>query len=285
MNESKEKLLDLLSRRAIYGLSETEQENLDELIKTHPEFLDDESFEMTAAYVNLASLERVEPMPDILKNRILADAGNFFGGAQAEKTETVQTSESDSLPERDFAAPPPPRVPFWQKLGWAFAAVAAAILAVNIWQTRVSPPVRPEYVQVTPTPTPSLAEQRAELLNANDLVQSKWTAPPTAADQSVSGDVVWSDAAQQGFVRIKGLPVNDKTEETYQLWVFEEGQGSATPVSAGTFDVNSAGELVLPLDAEIKVRHPKKFAVTVEKPGGVVVSKLKKIAAVAKVET
>ena len=78
MNEKKEILLDLLSQRAIYGLNETEQKKLDELMKNHPEFLDDESFELTAAYVNLASLERVEPMPDFLKNRILADAGKFL---------------------------------------------------------------------------------------------------------------------------------------------------------------------------------------------------------------
>ena len=285
MNETRERLLDLLSQRAIYGLNDSEQKQLDELMKTHPEFLDDDSFELTVAYVNLASLGRVESMPDSLKNRILADAENFFikPTQQSSEVENEYENKTKSPEERNFVSSPR-RVPFWQKLGWAFAAVAFVALAINIWQTRVSPPVQREYVRVTPTPTPSFSEQRAGLLAENDIVKSTWSAP-TPTDQTVSGDVVWSDAAQHGFARINGLPVNDKSRETYQLWVFEEGQGDATPVNAGTFDVNAAGEVVFPLDAEIKIVHPKKFAVTVEKPGGVVVSKLKKIAAVAKVET
>ena len=42
-------------------------------------------------------------------------------------------------------------------------------------------------------------------------------------------------------------------------------------------------EIVIPIDAKIKVQKPKMFAVTAEKPGGVVVSPLEKVMAVAKV--
>ena len=206
---------------------------------------------------------------------------NFFVQNHAETENDEKVSEPDSLPERNFVLSSP-HVPFWQKLGWAFAALAVAILAVNVWQTRVAPKVEREYVQLTPTPTPTLAEQREKLLAATDVIQSNWTAP--TADKAVTGDIVWSDTVQKGFARIKGLPVNDKTKETYQIWIFESSDDK-TPVNGGTFDVNAVGEVILPLDTQIKVNHPQMFAVTVEKPGGVVVSKREKIAAVAKVST
>lgn len=45
------------------------------------------------------------------------------------------------------------------------------------------------------------------------------------------------------------------------------------PVDGGVFDVPAnAGEVVIPIRASLMVRKPAAFAVTVEKPGGVVVS-------------
>ena len=83
-------------------------------------------------------------------------------------------------------------------------------------------------------------------------------------------------------MRFKGLPVNDKTKESYQLWIFDETQDEKTPIDGGIFDVNSNGELIVPVTAKLNVRKPKLFAVTVEKAGGVVVSKREKIPVLAK---
>jgi hypothetical protein len=65
----------------------------------------------------------------------------------------------------------------------------------------------------------------------------------------------------------------------------DENQGDKMPIDGGTFDVNSNGEVVVPINARLKAKAPHLFAVTIEKPGGVVVSKREKIAAIAKVET
>jgi anti-sigma-K factor RskA len=100
-----------------------------------------------------------------------------------------------------------------------------------------------------------------------------------------TGDIVWSDAKQTGYIRIKGLPKNDPGKEQYQLWIYDENQDPKTPIDGGVFDASSDGEIVIPIDAKIKVKNPKVFAITVEKPGGVVVSKQEKVAALAKVET
>jgi anti-sigma-K factor RskA len=102
--------------------------------------------------------------------------------------------------------------------------------------------------------------------------------------RDVGGDVVWSDEKQAGYMRLRGLPVNDKSKETYQLWIFDKTQDKATPIDGGTFDVDKEGEVVIPIDAKLKALGPELFAITIEKPGGVVVSKREKIAALAKVE-
>jgi anti-sigma-K factor RskA len=95
--------------------------------------------------------------------------------------------------------------------------------------------------------------------------------------------VVWSDEKQAGYMRFRGLPANDPTKQTYQLWIFDETQDPKTPIDGGTFDVNADGEVIIPINAKLKARKPAMFAVTVEKPGGVVVSDRKNIVALAKV--
>lgn len=84
-------------------------------------------------------------------------------------------------------------------------------------------------------------------------------------------------------MRFYNLPANDPSKETYQLWIVDESQ--KYPIDGGLFNVSTQGEIILPIDARLKVEKPKMFAVTAEKPGGVVVSDLKKVMAVAKIET
>jgi len=101
---------------------------------------------------------------------------------------------------------------------------------------------------------------------------------------SVSGDVVWSDAKQTGYLKLKGLPVNDANKEAYQLWIFDETQSDKTPIDGGVFNVTADGEVVIPIDAKLRARNPKAFAITIEQPGGVVVSDRKKVAGLAPVK-
>ena len=99
----------------------------------------------------------------------------------------------------------------------------------------------------------------------------------------ISGDVIWSNAEQKGYLRLRGLPVNDPDKATYQLWIFDEAQDEKYPIDGGVFDINKDGEVIVPIDAKINVKNPKIFAVTKEKPGGVVVSDRTGLVALAKV--
>ena len=94
-----------------------------------------------------------------------------------------------------------------------------------------------------------------------------------AGSVELSGDVVWDPATQRGFLHFSGLAPNDPAVHQYQIWIFDAGRDKRYPVDGGVFDVPAnAGEVVIPIRASLMVRKPAAFAVTVEKPGGVVVS-------------
>ena len=84
-------------------------------------------------------------------------------------------------------------------------------------------------------------------------------------------------------MRFAGLAPNDPTREQYQLWIFDKDRPAETPVDGGVFDVDPAtGEVVIAIDPKVRVTDATMFAVTVEKPGGVVVSKRERIPVLAK---
>lgn len=78
-------------------------------------------------------------------------------------------------------------------------------------------------------------------------------------------------------MRFEGLAHNDPSQFQYQLWIFDDSRDDAHPVDGGVFDVPSSGEVLVPISAKLKVGKAKLFAVTVERPGGVVVSKRERI--------
>ena len=72
-------------------------------------------------------------------------------------------------------------------------------------------------------------------------------------------------------MRFIGMPVNDPNRQQYQLWIVDPDR-DAQPVDGGVFDVNEDGEVIVPINAKLPIDDPTTFAITVEKPGGVVVS-------------
>jgi anti-sigma-K factor RskA len=272
--EQKDLMLDLLIKEAVYGLNEDERRQLTELEGADGSAIDTESLALTAAMLSMSGIDKNSELPKNLENRIMADAERYF-----DSTEANQVNSSIDAVERKsgFA------FPSW--LGWAVAAAACIALAFNLFITR-SP-----QTQVVQAPTPSPEENlspgqlRQRLIDsAPDLARAFW-APGNVEAVKPGGDVVWSDEKQAGYMRLQGLPENDPSQSTYQLWIFDETQDDKTPIDGGTFNVNSDGEVIVPINAKLEPRNTKMFAITVEKPGGVVVSKREKIVALAKRET
>ncbi len=82
-------------------------------------------------------------------------------------------------------------------------------------------------------------------------------------------------------MRFAGLAPNDRSKTQYQLWIFDKARDARYPVDGGVFDVPPGGDVVVPIEAKLHVGAPVLFAVTVEKPGGVVVSERKRIVVTA----
>ncbi|MBC7976937.1 MAG: anti-sigma factor, partial [Myxococcales bacterium] len=137
-------------------------------------------------------------------------------------------------------------------------------------------------IPVLPATPPMGAAARAELLaQARDVATTPWVPTKDAAGQTASGDVVWSPSVQRGFMRFVGLAPNDPAKTQYQLWIFDRARDQLYPVDGGVFNVPSTGEIVVPITPRVTVSDPNLFAITVEPPGGVVVSKRERIVVTA----
>lgn len=276
--EKHERLLDLLADRALFALSPEDERELESLLEVFPEYRDDDTFALSAAAIDLAGLDTIEEMPAHLRAGILASADEHLEVAEKENVPHLRLvpDTRDFQPSRGFN---------WNWFGWAFAAVAVVALVGNIWINRAP---QQQLVVVPPVEQPrsTMAERRQRMMDSSpDVTKAVWGEGNMPDLKDVGGDVVWSDSLQEGYMRFTGLPANDGTKETYQLWIFDETQDPKTPIDGGVFNVNANGEVIIPIDAKLKAKNPTMFAVTIEKPGGVVVSDRKKIAALAKSAT
>jgi hypothetical protein len=116
------------------------------------------------------------------------------------------------------------------------------------------------------------------------VLQRNWAPAGDPAGREVTGDVVWDARTQTGYMRFVGLRRNDPSNEQYQLWIFDGRRDERYPVDGGVFDVGGEGdEVIVPIRANLPVGSPLAFAVTIERPGGVVVSDRNRVVVIARV--
>lgn len=264
-----ERIDELLLERALHGLPEADERALG-AARDSREALE---YELGAATVALAlGAEQLQPMPELLRAKLQAGAKAYFAERAADAS-AASRRESAPAPLRlvreDEKADARPNG-WLSNAGWLFAA-AAAVLALIAWW-----PSKPWSSGNAPTLSNTLA--RAELLARPDARTIAAKGQEQLAP-GASGDIVWSNESQAGFIRLVGAPVNDPKVQQYQLWIFDEAQEH--PVDGGVFDVTASGEVLIPIDAKLRVTKPTLFAITLEKPGGVVVSDRQRIAIVA----
>lgn len=245
-------------------------------------------WEPAAAAAELAFLRRSgSPFPSLpaeLAERIRRDAAAHLPRPVAIQARHDLSARNEPAGGRSWRA----------AAGWWTAACLAGLLC---WQWSgvgriAAPPGGP--VAPPPETRPSLAELRGRLL-AEDPAAVKVAWKKASDDPAVVankaeidaadglGDVVWSPERQQGFMRFRGLAANDPSVAQYQLWIFDAERNAAHPVDGGVFDVPAAadGEVVVRIDARLPIRRATAFAITVEKPGGVVVSSRERLPLIA----
>ena len=126
--------------------------------------------------------------------------------------------------------------------------------------------------------------RRQALASQRFVLQRNWAPAGDPAGREVTGDVVWDARTQRGYLRFVGLRRNDPSSEQYQLWIFDGRRDERYPVDGGVFDVRTEGsEVIVPIRASLPVGSPLAFAVTIERPGGVVVSERTRVVVIARV--
>jgi len=270
-----ERLADL-SADCAAGLNESNE--LNELQELDPNNEARQVFEAVAADIDgaYAEFDPVE-MPDGLEERLFASIPALASAKNA--AQKVPELKLTNAPEPIACAPE--RAPSNAWFPWLVAA-AAIVIAGGVL---LSPePKQPAPVQLS---TAEMRDQLIASVDAASLLRYDWTPTEDASVVGeVTGDLVWDEATDQGYMTISGLAVNDPSEFQYQLWIFDttrpqgelpqfegfDGLLSQRPIDGGVFDITDTGEVVIPIDAKLLVEQGIAFAITVERPGGVVVS-------------
>ena len=269
MTTHREELDALLVKRAMEGLEGDESRRLEALLEefsdVDPEWVDRLVGELDAASVS-ADAPRLSPA---LREAVLAGAPGT--SAEAAKFEPgLKGSPAAHIPvggAEIVATPTPATSRRWR--GWGGWAAAAAVAA--LWLGSASGPMEnaPAFADVAASP---------------DAIVAEWAPGPDPTGEEVRGEVVWSSDIQAGVMRLRGLRVNVPDEYQYQLWIFDRDRDERYPVDGGVFDMPPGGAAAeVPIQAKLAVAEPTLFAVTVEQPGGVVVSSRGRIATVAEV--
>lgn len=293
---------ELMLRRTTTGLSEDELERLNELLADAPEE-DREWIDRLIGELDAELIDRDAELPAALRASLEAQAeavrmavrpigertvsSASRGSTRSSASPTASASGPDAGVGAGSSGPSvvgraPSRGFAW--LGWAAAAVLTGFLLLPAGDdASTGPGIGPGPEIAAGPPSPEEAFQ--SLAARSDAVRLSWTTTEDPTATGASGEVVWSDEAQTGFMRFAGLQANDPEEFQYQLWVFDAERDERFPVDGGVFDIPAgADEVIVPIEARLPVGSATLFAVTVERPGGVVVSDRSRIAVLAQAE-
>lgn len=244
-----DRLQELLADRALFGLDAAEKTELAKLLAAMPK-VDETQLDRLVAAVQLESLTEVTDLPPELSQKIKAQA------ARSEPFVRSQAGKSVSN-RRELLA--------W--LACAASLMLAAFMAWGSSRTALSP-----------------SQLLAELNRDPQAMTVPWSAGPDDSGKNVSGEVVWSNRRQEGVMSFRGLPANNPKQTQYQLWIFDTAQDEKYPVDGGVFDIPPGqNEVLVPIHAKLGVADPTMFAITIEKPGGVVVSSRERLPLLAQI--
>jgi|688.fasta_scaffold90654_2 hypothetical protein len=208
---------------------------------------------------------------------------DFLQSRQSEIPENLKEKLRTSIAE--FVAPAPDNVvsfPAWKRMlsapqfAWGIAATLALLLVAKTFFQE------PQSVQPPPLAGVALPPSEAKnqlMRKADDLKETDFGG--LADFGQMSGKVIWSDTLQEGYMTLTNLPVNDPAVKQYQLWIVDPKRDEK-PVDGGVFDIPATGTVVIPIRNPVAVNDPQAFVITMEQPGGVVVSKQQVVVAIAK---
>ena len=268
----REFLDDLLIEHAVYGLSDADSVQMDKLVRQF-ELADNDRFDVAVAALDVAavSVQLDEELPESLRQRVFEDASAYVSAD--ESLSSQDSAEIDKVVLPISTLQPKSSVGLTNReILFGLATAASLLVAIA------------SLLGFFEASRPSVAEQYQELLASRGSVITAFGKNDDSAGTDVSGDVLWNNSRQQGFMRLTGVNVNDPEVEQYQLWIFDTARSDVLPVDGGVFDVTADGEVIIPIDSRLPISYAKMCAITIEPPGGVVKSDRERMPLVAVVE-
>jgi len=260
---------ELEAGRILGDLDQDEIKEWEELSQ-NPHCDTDLSLELAAAALDAEFLQGSEdPLPEHLLKELQTGMDDFIVPEDLPEEKVISLPE----PQRSSVSPWP---------GWAVAAALALLMVVT---SLTGPPKESSApgssAQNKPEKAPTPEKARDALrTKATDLLVSSFGGVETY--DKMSGDVVWSDELQEGYMTLTNLPANDPEKKQYQLWIVDP-ERDEKPVDGGVFNIPSGQTTaVIPIRNPLAVKDPKAFVITLEQAGGVVVSKQEEVVALAK---
>lgn len=255
------RLLERACDAALFGEAPSAEELLDARARGFDLADETEAFELIAAQLeaehHAANRAAAASVPPALRSRLRELAESHESPRAIPIARATRSADRSRTARRD----------------WFVAAACIAFGAVSTF-IFVKAGARPE--QELPTdPTRFVSMYPTSV---------RWPWQPTNDSHvvgNVRGEAIFDPRTSKGLLTIQGLAPNDPSVEQYQLWIFDATRDERYPVDGGVFDVPACGQASVPIEAKLRVDKPVLFAVTVEKPGGVVVSD-RRIALLAK---
>ncbi|MFI4854481.1 MAG: anti-sigma factor domain-containing protein [Phycisphaerales bacterium JB065] len=261
----------LLTDRAL-GEGETDPNN----------WREPDEYELAAAQIAVAYAElESQDMPDSLRTKLRTMANE----APLKAGPVAPSSAAQLADAKHGAVTDPPRpLPLNRNstgkrtmlnaAGWLAAAAAITVAAIGWMRPIDQTPASQSGIEQT------VGQKLAALEAEPDTVSAEWFAwpagtlapdtDPRPAASDVSGRFVWNESLQQGYMVFEHMPVNDPKLEQYQLWLVSADHEH--PIDGGVFDIASSERVIVPMDPKIRATNVAALGITVEKPGGVVVS-------------
>ncbi|MEM9702511.1 MAG: anti-sigma factor [Planctomycetota bacterium] len=277
------RLDDLLTAAADQGLTDPESADLTRMLDmagldAAAEQADMERAAAVLAVSMLGAEQRdASGADDVVPEHVLASLGALAHGHATGSNLRLAGSEPEP------AAPAMTSPAVWS--GWIAAAACLLVAVILIPDGGTQAPDLNRIASIT-------AVQRADDYQSADwlgLDDTPFSDSPHPLDNELAGKVEWSDSLNDGYMTISGLAQNDPEEFVYQLWIFDAERPtgkleqfasdafpilSQIPVDGGvfSFEPDETGTAVVRIDPKLPVRRAAVFAITKERPGGVVVS-------------
>lgn len=254
---------ELEAGRILGDLDEAEFREWQELSKD-PRCQSDGSLELVAATIETEFLRtRDQTLSDNLLAKLHGSKADFASLADTAGPVQAVSMSANGQPMASL------------RLAWGIAALFAVLFIASLMVPGPSDQtIGPALANLSPRDSLSKLEKEAP-----DLYQSNFGG--VGAYEGMSGKVSWSDKRQEGYMTLSRLPANDPHANQYQLWIVDPERDDK-PVDGGVFDIPADAEtIIVPIRSALAVHDPKAFVITLEQPGGVVVSKQEVVVALA----